>query len=313
MPSSEASSIVDELPPRRSRITKQPYRILVASAGDGSSIGAVHVAVTLARRKSASVHVLSVATPFPHVASTGLHVAPPALVDEDNRRGVIDSTRRQLGLVRGTKNWTLRAMVGWPVDCVLDAAARWPASLVIVGIGDHGVLDRLIGTETSLTLARRSTVPILAVPQSTRALPMRGVAAIDFTESSINAARIAATLLGPNGTLTLLHASTLVNQTSTPGSLTDVYTTGATDKLNEIRERVHRDTKRRVECAVVHGEVVDEIIGLVDTEQCDFIALGGHDQSFVDRLLLGSIRSRVLRKSPCPVLIAPHAHDAGTA
>ena len=39
--------------------------------------------------------------------------------------------------------------------------------------------------------------------------------------------------------------------------------------------------------------------------RCGLIGLGGHAQGLLDRILLGSIRTKVLRGATCSVLIAP--------
>ena len=150
-------------------------------------------------------------------------------------------------------------------------------------------------------------MPVLAVPPESVDLPVRAAAAIDFTESSIAAANLAATLLGPNGILTLVHASILVERDHEAGTLADVYTTGASEKLETIRARIHDATKRRIHALVVNSEIVDGLLSYVERERCDLLALGGHDRGFLDRLFLGSVRTRVLHNAHCQVLVVPAA------
>lgn len=294
-------------PRRNANTIKRPYRILVGASGEPSSLGALRVAQALARRRSASVHAMNVATPFPHRIPTVFNVAPPALIDDNSRRGALEQLRTQLASVRGTRGWTMRATVGFAADSIVDAAHRWPASLIVVGLGHHGVVDRLIGSETAVTIAKRSKIPVLAVPADATQLPMRAVAAIDFSESSIDAAILAATMLGPNGQLTLLHASVLAMDDGAPGSLVDVYTTGARDKMHEIEQMVRRRTKRRVTSRVTSGDVVDRLVSCAAEEHCDLIALGAHEYPVLERLLAGSVRARVLRAVGCAVLVVPPA------
>lgn len=291
---------------RTAHSVEHPYHILVASDGHPESLGAIRVALALARRKSARVNVLTVATPFVH-AATGFQMAPPLMIDEDNRLAALESVRQQLAKVRGTKDWVVSATTGWPADCILNAAENWPASLIVVGIGEHGAIDRWIGSETAVAIAKRSKIPVLAVPQNVSGLPMNAAAAIDFTEASINAAKLAATLLGPDGVLTLVHASMLVTTDSESGSLLDVYTAGATSKLEAIRHRIGRDTQCRVRLAFVNDEIADALVSYAEQAHCDLLALGGHDMGLVDRFLLGSTRTKVLRHAHIPVLVAPHA------
>lgn len=283
-------------PRRRGNVVRKPYRILVASAGEPSSLGAMRLTSTLGRRRSASVHALAVATPFPHTTHPIMTMAPPALIDDDNRRQALERLRAQLVTVRGARGWTMRATAGFAAESIVDAAERWPASLIVVG---------MTGSATAMKIARHSHIPVLAVPHDALELPLNAIAAIDFTESSIEAAILAATMLGPNGSLTLLHASSLIRDGADPGSLPDLYTAGARDKLLAIEDRVHRRTKRRVESVAISGEIVDELTRCATSGRYDMIALGSHEPTMLERILVVSVRERVLRSVGCSVLIAP--------
>jgi nucleotide-binding universal stress UspA family protein len=298
---------IKTVPARRqpAGIQREPYRILIGSAGDASALGALKVGALLARRRSATVHALAVATPFPHKLPSVFNVAPPAILDDDSRRAALEQLREQLMTVRGARNWTMRAATGYAADTILDAARRWPASLIVVGLGSHGLADRLIGSETALTLARKSPAPVLAVPPTATELPKHAVVAIDFSESSIASARLAATMLRPNGRITLIHASALVVPESQPGSLLDLYTTGARDRLAEIRNQIHRRTKRHVDSVLASGGVVEQLLAHAADRESDLIALGSHDAGMLERLLAGSVRARVLRAAGCSVLVTP--------
>jgi len=291
---------------RGGRISRtQPFRILVASSAEPSSVGALRIATLLARRRSASVHALIVATPFPHALPSHFTVGPPPFIDEDNRRTAVELLRRQLATVRGTREWTMRASTGFPADSIIRTAARWPASLVVMGSGSHGIAHRLLGSDTAVNVITHTTVPVLAVPADARDLPVRAVAAVDFSDSSIAAARLAATLLGPNGTITLLYASPLIVEHGETGTLTDLYTTGARDRLEEVALDIGRRTKRSVKWAVANGAIVDRILEFAGDHQCDLITLGAHEPTLLERLLVGHVRAAVLREAACAVLVVP--------
>ena len=290
---------------RRSRVRTEPFRILVASAAEPDSIGAIRLAAKLARRHSASVHALIVATPFPHTFPSIASLAPPALVDDGNRRNALGLLRHQLSLIRGTGEWAIRATTGFAAERINDAATRWPASLVIMGTGEHGRIGRLFGSDTTVDVATHARVPVLAVPRKARELPTNAVAAVDFTPSSVAAARMAATLLGANGTLTLLHASSLISDEAAAGTLTDLYTTGARDRLAVIAEYIARRAKRKVMTALASGNVVDRLLERVEAGHCDLIAVGAHERTLLERLLVGRVRVQVLRAAPCAVLVMP--------
>jgi nucleotide-binding universal stress UspA family protein len=55
------------------------------------------------------------------------------------------------------------------------------------------------------------------------------------------------------------------------------------------------------------GEPVTEILTTAVAVASDVIVMGTHGRTGVQRLLLGSVTERVIRRSPAPVLVVPHA------
>lgn len=50
------------------------------------------------------------------------------------------------------------------------------------------------------------------------------------------------------------------------------------------------------------GTPVDEIVRFAGAERADFVVIGTHGRTGVDRFLLGSVAERVIRLAPCPVV-----------
>jgi nucleotide-binding universal stress UspA family protein len=281
---------------------KIPLHLLVGATGDESSVGALHIAAAIARRSGATVRVVTVSTPFPHAVGVADVTSPPRL-DEENRRAALGAVKARLDGIPDTRPWNVHAMVGWPGEAIVDEAERWPASLIVLGRGAHHAWDRLFGPETAIAVARHARAPVLAVAPSARKIPSRVLAAIDFTKSSVNAAKLAARLMAPNGTLILAHVTAFDPSTAAEGNMADLYDTGVADKLDALRHEMQRETRRRIETAVLTGDVVGTLIQHAGRERCDLIAVGGHHLGFIDRILLGSVRSGLLRSATCSVLI----------
>jgi nucleotide-binding universal stress UspA family protein len=279
--------------------------VLVATAGEDESRGALRVAAALAAANRAPVVALGVAAPFPHHFSARLTLRPPPSIDEKTRRDMHERIRDSLHEIPGSDSWTVRAFTGTPADLVHAAATEWNARMIVLGTGRHSRLDRIFGSETAVAVMRNARVPVLAVHKRATGLPERAVAAVDFTDASFAAATLAAQLLGPAGTLFVAHVCAFVDAKAKPGDLVDLYRAGAQAKLDEVASRVRARTKRRVNAVMLSGEAGRAIVSFARREHCDLIALGGHPLALIDRILLGSVRTRVVRDAACSVLIAP--------
>lgn len=293
--------------PRRSlrRHSTSPWRILIATAGESESRGALNVAAALAARRGARVTALGVAVPFPHNLSTLLSAKPPASVDEEERERLLGEIRRSLNGIPGTRAWTVRAAIGMPADVILTAAPSIEADLVLIGVGRHNRMDRIFGSETAVAVMRHARLPVLAVPMRATGLPRRAVAALDFTAASLAAAAQAKRLLADGGTLYVAHVAAFSGSEAKPGDLVDIYRAGARAKLDEAAKSLGRHGKVRVVPTMLDGDPGKSIVAFARRQSCDVIALGGHHLSLADRVLLGSVRTRILRSAPCAVLIVP--------
>lgn len=80
--------------------------------------------------------------------------------------------------------------------------------------------------------------------------------------------------------------------------------------LGEIRRFSQTGTSAGipVEAAVREGNTAREILSQAIDMQADLLVLGTHGRSGLDRLLLGSVTEKLLRKASCPVLTVPHHH-----
>ena len=66
-----------------------------------------------------------------------------------------------------------------------------------------------------------------------------------------------------------------------------------------------------IDTVLREGFPATEIVAAARDLQADLIVLGTHGRSGVERLFLGSVAERVLRRAPCPVLTVPaHQPDA---
>ena len=72
----------------------------------------------------------------------------------------------------------------------------------------------------------------------------------------------------------------------------------------------HADNEIRPEPVVDQGIAADSILALAEAQEVDLIVMGTHGRRGFDRLMVGSVTERVLRKASCPVLaVHKPSHD----
>src|SRR5271154_3449775 len=84
----------------------------------------------------------------------------------------------------------------------------------------------------------------------------------------------------------------------------------------QLREFVKNHTHDEIqpELVVQEGVAADHILSFAQAQKTDVIVMGTHGRRGFDRLMLGSVTDRVMRRAPCPVLaICKPPHDSVTA
>jgi len=65
----------------------------------------------------------------------------------------------------------------------------------------------------------------------------------------------------------------------------------------------HTHSQIQSELLVDRGHAPDSILSFAQTQKADVIVMGTHGRRGYDRLMLGSVTDRVMRRAPCPVLV----------
>jgi nucleotide-binding universal stress UspA family protein len=258
----------------------------------------------VAARLRVPAHALAVVEPL--VSYVPELVLPlPADVEEERLTITTDRVREQLaGVVAGDVTWRVSAERGAPPHAINAEAAACDASLVVLGIGRHSPFDRVFGTETALRVLRLTDRPVLAVPEDALGLPRRAIAALDFTPASVRAAITALDLLGENATLTLVHVRPFVRG---DGGVVSEWEAAYMRRVEGLFARTvellsERRGDVRLESLTVVGEPGEAVLQLAERSAAHLIAVGTHGAGFVERLVLGSVATAILRRAGCSVL-----------
>ena len=210
-------------------------------------------------------------------------------------------------------------LTGEPVKAVAEYARMNSADLVVVGQNGRrasrfwasGVLAtdvaRAVGSPT-LTVSNK------AVADTDVAAPFNNVlCAIDFSPASLRALDEALTIAqASGGRVTLLHVlEGFPYETVYSGSralrLIDEYGVRAEKVRRELRALVPLDALNwcEVETEVVSGIAHDAITAIATARKADLVVIGRPHRSRLDRIVMASTLSGVLRRARCPVLSVP--------
>lgn len=283
-------------------------RLLVATTGGAGSESALHVAAALSAARDAEVDVLTVLEPMPVLdAGFGAAVLPFDEIERQRRNELLARVRAQVDAVAGTtERWTVRFRLGSPAHEIVESARMHDVSLVVLGLGRHEPADRIFGHETALRVSRMSPVPVLAVAPRLHSLPTRAIVAMDFSPSSIEAARAAARLMTAPGTLTLAHVAPPLDIESVEADTWERrYATGVAEAFARLARRLEPPSGVTVDHVVLEGDAAVELLALARRTNADFIAAGSHGYNLVERMLVGSVATKLLRSAHCSVLLAP--------
>jgi len=90
-------------------------------------------------------------------------------------------------------------------------------------------------------------------------------------------------------------------------AITEKIVDEARDKLGGILAQPERNRGISASIRLEEGQASAAISAFADADQADLLLLGAHGAGFLQRVLLGSTASRLLRKSRCPVLVVKQA------
>jgi nucleotide-binding universal stress UspA family protein len=282
--------------------------VLVAS--DGTAVS--HEALFNAGRLVSSafggpLEVIGVCEPMPGGAA-GMDVLPvPAELDEARRANMLDDLRRSVNIsAAGDPSWPITVLVGSPARTLAAEADRRGAALVVMGIGRHNPLDRLFGTETTLATLRESRVPVLAVGPSFPAVPTHAVVGLDFSVASVQAANLALHLLAPGGRLTLVHVRPRFEHPSADWQAWDVeYGRTLPPLFDQVTAQLDVPRGVTVDTVTVRGDPAPALLAYAQQANADLVAVGTQRHSLYERLVVGSVTTRVLRTARVGVLAVP--------
>lgn len=281
--------------------------IVAATDGTDEAAVALKAAGALARHSGAEVIVLTVLEGLPLLAADYGMIIPPMDADDGRRKALMHRVREQVSaLGREAEGWKIEMREGDPASTIARTARELKARLIVCGLGHHDLLDRLFGGETALHALRLARTPILAVPPTFRDLPRRVVVAMDFSAPSINAARQALRVVDTARNIWLVHvAPTLEVQHEAFNAWMKMFGEGIGPAFDRAKAEIGLSESVIVESVPLKGKPTKELLAFARSNQADLIITGSRGAGLIDRILVGSTATGILRGAECAVLAVP--------
>jgi nucleotide-binding universal stress UspA family protein len=294
-------------------------RVLVAVTGGADSEGAIAIAHAIERRYGSAVlaiQVLDTSTmALPAPLSSAFTMARELISDAPYAEDAL-ARRRQFAEITGAPNeWPVRISVGTPSGEILRYARKEGVALIAMGLRRHGFAHRVLEDETTLTVARHAEAMVLGIVPNLRGLPRRVIVGVDFGPASIRAARAALDLVARPAS----HAGAALRLVYVDRHSPDPWEAGTAGGAVIARLGVHAAFEQlvkeldapahvRVDCITLYGSPADELLALATETESDLIAVGSLRHERVERWILGSVTTEIIRDGRCSVLVIPPLH-----
>jgi nucleotide-binding universal stress UspA family protein len=302
-PTREGAVAAPVLPPRTRRGP------VIVAVGDVEARHLLEAARVVAGRLDTGVRVVSVVPPLmiPDLAGGVAYLPATADAERELQAGVAQLVQREIRDVVGdAPHWDWEVATGDPAPVLRNIASDLDAALVLMGLGRHRAIDRLLAAETTLRVVRHTTAPVLAIGERFDALPRNVVVATDFSPRSALAAEAVLPLLGEGASLHVVHAWERTGSHS-PAVL-DVerrYEQGIPAQFTRFLSALAIPAGVTVTTDVLEGKIAARLLDYADSSRADLVVAGRQGLNFLARLTVGSVTTTLVRAAACALLIVP--------
>ena len=289
-----------------------PLSVLLALDGSAASDAAAHLALSLAEQRMAIVQVLQVIdtrpVPIPPPLDVALAVADAAYGEAiQNERETVVAGGLEKTLGREV-SWPVAIRLGQPSHVILHEALTQGATMVVLGLRHHHLVERATHNDTVHEILRASTLPVLAATDKLRSLPTHVVVGMDFSSASIDAARAALALLADGGRLTLAYVAPPLTFGIEEGEQL-VRQLGVAAAFDRVRDALRPPHGVTIATVVLDGTLTRNIAttlrSFVDKTDADLVALGARRHGRLERWVVGSVTSDFARDGTHSLLAVP--------
>ena len=293
--------------PRRFKPEMKTKSIVVATDGSDTALSAFRTAAMIASRLSADIHVLTVLEPMPAMfpAVEGI-IMPPELdrSREEAQRAIVGE---QIKAYDTGRTWTLDVSAGRPAEVIVSFAREQNADLIMLGMNKHGLMGRLLGEETAGEVARLSSTPILvAAPQMTR-MPKRVIVAMGLNTGAMPSVPEVVSIVADGPSISCVHVKPRSEFLGIDWAEFDSdYELAIKERFREIESNLEA-AQLRADLVVLNGDAARELTQFAEYCKAELLVVGVRRRRGKARAIGGRMAARMLRSSPCSVLVVPDA------
>jgi nucleotide-binding universal stress UspA family protein len=295
-------------------------KIVLAVDDSPAATSAIHVAAALASECGVAVQAVDVidygTAPIMPLLDASRGFADFGIGPEVQAEREVQLRKRLEATVGRQPDWESCVVLGSPAGALTGQAREVDAAIIVMGLRAHGHVDRALHDETTLNVIRHATCPVLAVTAGMTTLPRRILVAIDFSPNSIEAARSAVSIAPRGAHVNLVYAPAslprmpedgegVVHDLGVKTAFEQLVASLATGEISISHVVLHRELGKGT--AQVLLEYASDI-------GADLIATGCVGRSIIQRMLVGSVSTDLVRQGRFSMLVAPFVahHDART-
>jgi nucleotide-binding universal stress UspA family protein len=292
----------------------------LAPASDASTVGPIIAAVggvdpesvlraarIIAPASAAGVMAVSVLPPLPvSIPGEAAWMIPTGYEEERYAESKAELAKRLDTFGGAAATWERKVVRGSPAIALADLAREQKAALLVVGIGRHRPLDRIFGAETALRTIQRAPCPVLVVHPDFEGPFHDVVIATDFSPASVAAARAVIPMLSPAATMHLVHAWQPSGSIDPNKEAADeAYAKSLPESFHRFTDLLDLPSGVTVKTVIREGWPAERVLDYAKAHRADLVTAGRHGRSLMQRLLVGSQTSAMVRAAERSLLVAP--------
>jgi len=292
---------------------RRTLSIVLASDGSEASAAAFSAARLIEDRTGASVHVLSVLEPLSlYIPVSELMLAMPEL-EEDRTDAQHRLVASQLAQFSREGKWTLEVRYGRPAEVIARFATESAADLIIIGSNKHGMMDRILGEETAMEVARLSQTPLLVASPDMKRIPQRVLVAMELHPSGLEQLPDTLRAIVDTPSISCVHVKPRREFLGDDWANYDTgYEIAMQDRFAQMNVAL-ATSGVLPELMVLHGDVTRELVDFAEDSKAELFVVGIKRRRGRARAVGGRLATRILRRVACSVLIVPNEGNGSMA